>query len=280
MKSFLSILFLSLTLISQNLWALNFGVDKIIEENDLQLVNSEATNIPLKYKPLVSSFGAISFTNFDPDGNEISEDYGCTATHIGRGYVLTAGHCVEATEKLQHDLNCKYVVKDIFNGSMIVELSGIDWGFRQGLKSYLKSKCEKIVAMMKNEDGVDFAIIKVSPYPKDFISVDMNRKAAFGDTVTVFSHPHGEPLQWSKLCGVERVQSELLSKNYLQHKCDTNFKSSGATIINAVTLKIVGIHDGGVNDFDDAGNISKTGMNYGTPIISSPLFDELKKLGF
>ena len=113
----------------------------------------------------------------------------------------------------------------------------------------------------------------------------MNRRAVIGDTVTIFSHPDELPLQWSKLCGIERLSHPGLPIGSIQHRCDTNPGSSGAAIINALSLKVVGIHDGGFGadpfgDVEDPTSPVATGINYGTFILDSPLVEALRSLGF
>lgn len=231
------------------------NIEKIIGDNELLLVAPDASNIPLRFQKLVNAFGKIGM--------------GCTATHIGHGYVLTAGHCFWAAPELQKDLDCADIA--------------IDWGVREGATPYLTSKCEKMIAQ-QTSDFNDFAIMKVSPIPPVAIAPDMTRRAAIGDTLTVFSHPNELPLHWSHLCGVERVNHPELNANTIQHKCDTNPGSSGATLINVVSLKVVGIHDGGINGFQTIKDPEllpmNTGMNYGTFIFNSPLYDALLELGF
>lgn len=241
MKSILAAL---ITLVSLNTFAFS-DVEKIIGENDLVAVNADASNIPLKYKELVNAFGLMSM--------------GCTATHIGNGYVLTAGHCFWAPEELVKDQPCADTT--------------IEWGVREGVTSYLKSTCEKIVAAQRNSKN-DFAILKVSPAPNVAVGVELNRKATAGDIVTIFSHPEELPLRWSKTCTVESVLDPKLSPDALQHKCDTNPGSSGATIIDTTTNKVIGIHDGGRL------NGPAIGMNYGTYLTNQEVLDTLKQLGF
>lgn len=257
---------------------------KIIGENDLVLVNKDASNIPFRYKKIINAFGAVQFedTAINEAGDEIKDySYSCTATHIGRGYVLMAGHCVNARPTLTSFKGCQFDMEDPFLGKYSSRISSIDWGYREGLEPYMKSTCEEVVAAVQNDDtGVDFAIVRVSPAPEDYILPDMSRKAVFGDTVTIFSYPLGGPLQWSGLCGVERLQSEMFPETSAQHKCDTDRGSSGATIINALSLKIVGVHDGGAFDLDKDGNLLTSGMNYGTYIFNSELYEALKNLGF
>lgn len=229
---------------------------KIIGENDLVAVDAEATNIPLKYRPFVDAFGLMSM--------------GCTATHIGNGYVLTAGHCFWAGEDAQMNQECPSTT--------------IDWGVREGKTPYLKSQCEKVI-IAQREGMNDFAILKVSPVPPVAIAPDMQRRAIIGDTVTIFSHPEEMPLQWSRLCGIEMSQHPELPVGSIHHKCDTNPGSSGATIINVLTMKVIGIHDGGLGgnssqDPEHPESPVSTGMNYGTFIQNSPLGDTLRSLGF
>lgn len=253
------ILFASVLVISLNLFASN-ELNKIIGTNDLVTVAPQGQNIPLKYRGLIDAFGKLSM--------------GCTATHIGSGYVLTAGHCFYAGPTPTEDAECSDIT--------------IDWGYREGVEPYLKSQCQRIIIAQRSDKG-DFAVIRVSPVPPVFIAPEMKRKAVSGDTVTIFSHPEELPLRWSRLCGVELRQHPFLPKQAINHKCDTNPGSSGATIINAITLKVVGIHDGGVaaNTSDDNTvggsddlNPVRTGMNYGTYIQNSSLYSVLVSLGF
>jgi V8-like Glu-specific endopeptidase len=252
LKLILSILTLALGLSVQ---ASN-EIEKIIGDNDLVTVAPEASNIPLKYRSLVDAFGHMSM--------------GCTATHIGNGYVLTAGHCFWAGPTPLADQSCSDI--------------SIEWGMRDGVKPYLNSKCERII-LSQRSGSEDFAIIKVSPVPPVAIAPEMHRRAVIGDTVTIFSHPEDLPLRWSRLCGVERLEHPGIPEGTLQHKCDTNPGSSGATIINALTLKVIGIHDGGIGGVYVEGDADQTsptatGMNYGTFIIDSPLHEALVSLGF
>lgn len=223
----------------------SFQQNKIIGENDLVAVNADASNIPMKYKNLVNAFGLLSMS--------------CTATHIGNGYVLTAGHCFWVGAELAVDLPCADI--------------SVQWGLREQTAPYLKSSCEKIVFAQRNATN-DFAILKVYPIPDTAIRVELSRVAVPTDTVTIFSHPQELPLRWSGACVIESVLDPKLSVTTLQHKCDTIQGSSGAAILDANTNKVIGIHNGGRSG--DAG----TGMNYGTFIMSPELLKALRDLGF
>jgi V8-like Glu-specific endopeptidase len=222
-------------------------VEKIIGKDQLVAVDADATNIPKKFQKLVDAFGIISM--------------GCTATHIGNGYVLTAGHCFDAYPTLSHNLDCSDVT--------------VAWGVREGKEAYMTSNCEKVIAAQQ-DDVNDFAIFKVSPVPPASVKVDLSAKITQGDRVTLFSHPEELPLRWSKYCVVQSKLDPMFSPDTLQHKCDTNPGSSGATILDAFTGMVVGIHDGGYL----SNPTRHFGVNYGTYVTNQPVSDELKALGF
>lgn len=242
--SFLLVLFLSFSVSAQ--FKFNHP-HKIIGENDLVAVDATASNIPAHLAPLVDAFGIMNM--------------GCTATHIGNGIVLTAGHCFWAPRLLTKDISCDEVT--------------IDWGVREGKEAYLQSKCEMVLFAQTNKlIGSDFAILKVSPVPPVAIPVELERKSVVGDIITIFSHPEELPLQWSKTCGVEESTDLIFAKEALQHKCDTNPGSSGATILDATTGKVVGIHGGGRLTSETEG------MNYGTFMTNTEITESLKSIGF
>ena len=220
-----------------------FQLQKVIGDNDLLVVSADAGNLQERLRPLVDAFGKM--TN------------GCTATHLGGGYVITAGHCFWAGDNVTENEDCAD--------------TAIEWGYREGLQPYLVSQCEKVIAAQQNGTN-DFALLKVSPIPTAAIPPDLDRMAAIGDTITIFSHPEEMTLRWSGLCGIEREQHPDLPQGAFHHKCDTNPGSSGASVINYLSLKVVGIHNGGTS--------TDGGMNYGTKIMVTPLYDYLKNVGF
>lgn len=220
-------------------------IEKIIGKNDLIAVEAEAGNIPEKFRSLVNAFGKLGM--------------GCTATHIGDGYVLTAGHCFWAGEEPMKDADCSGAENEI------------QWGYREGKEPYLVSKCEKIVLAQRTEK-MDFALLKVSPVPPAAVKADWQKRAKLNDKITIFSHPEELPLRWSQYCKVKKIVQDDFDQALIHHHCDTNPGSSGATIINAFSLRVVGIHDGGKLDGNGGG------LNYGTYIYDTPLRKMLQKL--
>ncbi len=215
-------------------------IGKVIGNNDWVQVNASASNIPVEYQKLVDAFGRTNF--------------GCTVTHIGNGYALSAGHCFDATEAIETNQSCSFV--------------SVDWGYRYGKETILNTKCEIIVAMQNTKDS-DFALLKMKNYPDISIKPDLDNEVYSGSLMTIFSHPDGQPLNWSQYCLIESQVHPPIPAEFLQYACDTSGGSSGAVLLNPDTLKVMGIHKGG-----------EINMNYGTRILGTPLEAILIQLGF
>lgn len=224
-------------------------VEKIIGANDLIAVNAEASNIPFKFKNLVNAFGRVAV--------------GCTATHLGKGYVLTAGHCFYAPPTAIKDQPCSSEYD-------------VQWGIREGQQPYLTSKCTRLIIAQRN-NKTDYALFKVDPIPDVAVRPDLSEKPEVGDRITIFSHPDELPLRWSKICRVKRLYSTSKPVDSLFYYCDTNPGSSGASVIDVNSLKVIGVHDGGqiLNVTD---NDLGVGFNYGTYIYETPLLEIMRKL--
>ena len=206
-------------------------IEKIIGENELTPVLNDGANIPEKYRPLIDAFGKISM--------------GCSATHIGDGLVISAGHCFEAPERRINNKPCAGVT--------------VDWGFRKDKTPYLKSKCVTILAAELN-DNRDYAIFKVDVAPTAKVEIDLSARPKVGTALTIFGHPQLRPLEWSKTCTLEEASRGGWGTDAFSHQCDTEPGNSGSTVIDDTTLKIIGIHDGG-----------RVPWNYATFITDTPV---------
>lgn len=256
--------------------------DKVIGRNNLVAVNAEGTNVPIKYRRLLGGFASLELTEIYSNG-ETNSSIECTVTHIGNGYVLTAGHCFLSNNTSIENGDCEFYKKDPLVGQMHMKVGAIRWGHREGKEPDLVSKCESIVYALKNDQsGADFAILKVSPEPETVVKMDLKNRSELGDSITLFSHFQGLPLYWSRICKVESAEYKGIANEFIRHKCDTEVGSSGASMIDIESLSIVGIHDGGILDSDENGVPLKqrTGMNYGTSLMTEPLHQQLLKLGF
>lgn len=205
---------------------------KIIGESDLIPVLNDGENIPERYSRLIDAFGIMSM--------------GCTATHIGDGFALTAGHCFLATAQPQRS-------------SMSCEGVSVSWGFRKDKAPYLISRCVKVFAAEWN-DNRDYAIFEVDKAPSQKIGFDLQTRPKEGTVLTIFGHPQQRPLEWSRTCVLEKAARGGWGSDQFSHQCDTEQGNSGSAVLDDTALKIVAIHDGG-----------RVPWNYATYLIDTPL---------
>jgi V8-like Glu-specific endopeptidase len=163
---------------------------------------------------------------------------GCTVTHIGEGYAITAGHC----------LNSSYSC----SGSSY----DVTWGYtdnnRQG---NLTSSCEEVVSREFNSTN-DYAILRYSPAPSASLPLNTADRPGSGDRLTILSHPNGVPLAWSGWC----QHDGNYGGNKFAYQCDTMGGSSGAAVLNE-DLEIVGVHNLGSSGYQ---------INAGTYVADIP----------
>lgn len=205
--------------------------EKIIGANDFVVVKNDGANIPEKYRSLIDAFGSLSM--------------GCTATHIGGGVAITAGHCFGAPRTRKDNVPCNNVT--------------VKWGVRADKPAYLTSKCTIILTEEQNGDR-DYAIFKVDSVPPVALGVDYARRPAVNTRLTIFSHPQRRPLEWSQVCTLRTGSKGGWGVDQFSHQCDTEPGSSGATVLSDDGLKVVGIHDGGLVPW-----------NYGTYLTNTPI---------
>ncbi len=205
--------------------------EKIIGTNELTPVVQAGANIPEKYRPLIKAFGMMNM--------------GCTATHIGDGLALSAGHCFQATEKRRNNIPCGNVT--------------IAWGVMKDAPAYLTTKCVTVLAMEKNKLR-DYAIFTLSNFPSAAVDVDLSSRPREQTAITIFGFPQKRPLEWSQTCVVAPGSEGGYGADMFSHQCDTEPGNSGSTVIDDDSLKVVGIHDGGLVPW-----------NYATYLINTPL---------
>ena len=218
---------------------------KVIGERDLVRVAGDGANVPEKYRALLDGVGKLS--NY------------CTATHIGNGIAVAAGHCFGAPAMRRDHLDCQGVT--------------VVWGYRKDHPAVMTSSCEVVLAAEQSL-ARDYAVFVVRPIPP--VSLRTSDAALeIGHSITVFSHPLNHPLEWSQRCTLEpRENLRQIGSNgtwgadMFTHACDTAEGSSGSAILDDASLAIVGIHNGGVVPW-----------NYATRISAAPIA-ELTRSGF
>jgi V8-like Glu-specific endopeptidase len=177
---------------------------------------------------------------------------GCTVTHLGEGYAITAGHCLTKNKS-----------KKVTNKPCDKSKYDISWGRTQDTTSPLTSRCLRVL-LLEFTSKNDYAIIKVSPYPLEKIEVATPDEIKNQETIKIISYPRRRPLESSKTCIANYSNKHPIKKRWF-YECDTEPGSSGASLLNKDN-KIIGIH----NSY--ARSLNK---NNGTNIINTLVYDFL-----
>lgn len=212
----------------------------IIGTNDLVRVAANGSNVPAKYRGFLDGFGRGVFNGAL-----------CSATHVGNGIVVSAGHCFGAGPTRQNNVSCAG--------------GRVEFGYRDG-KSPSVSNCQTILAQQTG-NGKDYAIYRVSPTPPVAVPISIDARPGQGTPLTIFSHPGGRPLEWSQTCQVNSTRT-----TEFQYECDTQGGSSGAAVLRDDTLQVVGLHWGAVGSRNIATNLGDTPLRefMGTPPTNPP----------
>ena len=193
----------------------------------------ERTDLPPALRALVDAIGLTSS--------------GCTATHVGGGRVLTAGHCLRSQQHCAQTL--------------------VHWGYLEGRAPSMSSRCTRVLAA-EREMGLDYAVFQVDQPPEVAIPIG---PAPVSDaryyTVTMMGYPSGAPLHWSGLCPVVNPYelpsglSHALARATMFHLCPSAKGSSGSPLIDPVTLHVIGIHMGAMPPWNLATPLMRSGSS-------------------
>ena len=205
-------------------------VNKIFGSEEFIPVDEDLGNIPEKFKNFVNAIGRMN-----PQ---------CTASHVGDGIVVTAGHCVGASLSLRKNVKCETV--------------SIEWGVKKSNVAQFVSKCESILAMQVN-DLVDYAILKVNDFPDQRFDVSLT-KYPDETAITVFGYPGGQSLQWSKYCKITDQGRASFASLGFSHQCDTQVGSSGGPVALSESGVLIAIHNGGDSKNNYATNLADIGL--------------------
>lgn len=216
----------------------------VIGQSNTKLVDANMVNIPFKYRDIAESVGLMSM--------------GCTGTHIGNGLVISAGHCFEAGKIARYRSTCDGI--QVF------------WNVREGRQPSGVSNCRQLLVLELNNQK-DYALFRVDNPPRTSVKIRTVGRPPLGTRVTIFSHPFRNPLIWSGTCEITRALNFRLPTQAIHHTCDTNIGSSGAAIVDSVSLEVVGIHGGGVSQ-------GLSGANYATYIDWTYIPAVLQRLGY
>jgi V8-like Glu-specific endopeptidase len=224
---------------------------KIIGVSTLVKVRADGANVESNLRAKLDAFGAVAISETASNGGAGT----CTGTHIGNGYVITAGHCF-FNESAPGDLS--------ETGAACPEIK-VYWGYRGSPDTgspkpivTLVSQCTQVIYAERSANR-DFGIFKVDHAPKTSVSISVDTKRTADNTkVTLFGYPQARPLEWSQYCPLKKsigaAGTGTISTDQFAYQCDTEPGNSGSTVLAVSatgSVKVVGIHDGAGPDTVD-----------------------------
>ncbi|NDG83582.1 MAG: hypothetical protein EBX52_00920 [Proteobacteria bacterium] len=212
---------------------------KIIGINPLVPIRADGSNLEAGLRSYIDAFGLVA----------IGDSGSCSGTHLGNGYVLTAGHCFLEDSPATTAANQACPTIKVY------------WGYRGSPATgspkpmvTLTSQCTRLVYAELTNDR-DFAIFQVDQMPKVAVGVALESGRTPQNTkITIFGYPMGRPLEWSQYCAVTRssVAGPMFNAaSRLAYQCDTQPGNSGSSVmaINANGVaKVVAVHDAAAPD--------------------------------
>lgn len=216
---------------------------KLIGIAPLVPVKADGSNLDPSLRAAIDAFGLIALG---------SSGY-CSGTHIGNGYVLSAGHCF-----VPEPVPGK-PVKDVAIVNQPCSTTTVNWGYRGSPKTgnpkplvTLVSRCTKIIYAELSK-ARDFAIFRVNSAPRSYIPLANETQRTPANTkLTIFGYPQARPLEWSQYCPlvdpskVPSMTRQLSGTGRFIYQCDTEPGNSGSSVLaisKNKTLLVVGIHD-------------------------------------
>jgi Trypsin-like peptidase domain len=156
----------------------------------------------------------------------------CTAFHIGQGYAVTAGHCVNALKSEARGKLCEGI--------------NISWISPESLELGAPQPCRRIIIEQGRGDS-DYAILRFDTAP----AAQLPLAGRVGETsrpVQLVGFAHGQ-LTYSENC---MASWEAGPPGVWRHDCDTEPGDSGAPLLNVPDQEVIGIHRGFRDGFNRA----------------------------
>lgn len=240
----------------------------IVGADDRVAIGAETADVPERLRALAPAIGRMWI--------QLEEGrFTCTATYLGNGLAVTAGHCFSpnGTPRDESAAPCENIEVEW----------GVTWEDARRARSFdpshpardmsekdpgvvtLRTRCQTRLAV-QYDDAMDFALFRIDGSggePAVAVQVSAGPLVP-GTPLTSLGYSRGRPLRWSGACTLGEVSP--VRPRMFQHDCDTTQGNSGATLLDARTLQIVGIHNGGVGQPDSDLGFS----NEGTSLASLP----------
>lgn len=162
-----------------------------------------------------------SIARFDTRSNE--GVITCTAWLVSAFQILTANHCLSVDEEP-------------------VDTAKALFGYTSPTDSISTRFVDLMLPAMEMNETLNFAVLEFEEGTR-FTGTPLSFSAKVpnvGDKLYVLHHPSGRELSFS----LQPCRILSLDRNTFTHNCDTIAGASGAPLINADTLEVVGMHIG------------------------------------
>lgn len=152
----------------------------------------------------------------------------------GKIFVMTAGHCVEKTDRCD-DI---YFIRNFEDGTR---------------KKQIQHRCRSILF---SSLAIDLAILEIDETTTKLnnlpsISLDLLEKTEIGTPLAIIGHPEGGPQKITDNCNI--LEKESIT---FQHRCDTFSGNSGSPVFELNGHRLIGILISGRKDkTNDGSNI-------------------------
>jgi len=239
--------------------------EAVAEDSDLkgtsgiQPVEPGGANLPANLRAVHEAIAKVQFvTSFDG-----SEPPHCTGTHVGRGLILTAGHCFRRS----------------YDSGMVARRTprNEDPGMTRTIVTFPGGdRHDATMLDYELTKAHDYAILRLDDgfVPAAAIPVRRGSEPPYGAALTMLSHPQGQGFVWSPACSYDDPRNMTdtfgmvdVTRDRFAHQCASDPGASGAALIDANAIEVVGIHNGYLEE-----------ALYGMTVGSTPLAQYLDGL--
>lgn len=160
----------------------------------------------------------------------------CSGSLVGDDLLITAGHCITGPSDCER-------TKFLFNYSITKEGE-----FPTTANIANVVGCKEIVARHLENDGADYAVIRLDRKISNHKPLRINRADSLksGDSIGVIGHPSGLP---TKVAFGDSVVRDVSTPGYFLASLDTYGGNSGSAVFNAKSGLVEGILVRGERDF-------------------------------
>ncbi len=167
----------------------------------------------------------------------------CTITMIGKSCAVTAGHCVQAIDKIEFDVP----MSDQYGNASQSSSENV----------YFRSK--KFLKYQNQGPGRDWAVFTIAPhsetgiYPgeaRGFYDVKLKRRTRKNTNIIITGYGvdydnYDKSTVQQTATGKIISTGSILNFAAIKHDVDTMGGNSGASILNAQTNEVIGVHSHG-----------------------------------